>query len=165
MACKRSHIRHNNIVAYDAVMCYMGVGHHENIIADAGFIALAACTVNSAAFAEGAAVANNCIGFFTYKFQILRFCTNRAAREKLAILADFSVWMDSHMCANYAAVTNLRFLVNNSKGTNAYVLAKLRRRMNDGSFMDTISWHNNRTHYFHSPNKMLIKHLNTNIIL
>ena len=69
------------------------------------------------------------------------------------------------MCTNHAAVANLRIFVDNSIRTYAYVLADFSRRMNDCSFMDTIGWHNNRTHYFHSPNKMLIKQLNTNIIL
>ena len=49
-------------------MCYMGVGHHQNVVADTGFVAFTACTVNSAAFTEAAAVTDNSIAFFTYKF-------------------------------------------------------------------------------------------------
>ena len=68
VTCKCCNVRHNNIIAHDAVMCNVSIGHHQDVIADTGFVAFTACTVNSAAFTEAAAVTDNSIAFFTYKF-------------------------------------------------------------------------------------------------
>ena len=113
MPCQSCHIRHNNIVAYNAVMCNVGISHHQKVIADNCFVAFAGCTVYRGAFTENAAVTDNGGAVFTGKFQVLRHCADGTAGEEGAVFAYRSMFMDNGMRIKFAAIANYNIIADN----------------------------------------------------
>ena len=81
-------IRKDHVVADDAVMRHVGVGHHQNIVPNLGGIAFFRSPVNRCKFADRAIFPDFTSGDFSGKLQILRNARNDGSRENACVFAD-----------------------------------------------------------------------------
>ena len=81
-------VRDDDVVAYDAVVGDVRIGHDEAVAADYGFAFGGGTAVYRHTFTQGSVVANLYNGIFAVEFQVLGNGRNDCSREYLAVLAD-----------------------------------------------------------------------------
>ena len=135
MSCNHRRVRHDDTVTDYAVMCDMGIGHKQTVVADAGFLALTCSPMNRSTLTDGRTVTDEYIALFAFKFQVLRLFAYRSALEYTAIPADAGPATDDYMRADLRSFPDLHILPNDGIRSDLNILSYVRPRMDNRSFM------------------------------
>ncbi len=130
-------IGHNDVVAEDATVCDVAVGHDEAVAADDGLGAIHRAEVDGDAFAENGAVADFDVGDITgLPLEVLGLHTHAGLREDFAVFTNGGVPLDRAVVMHLGATANLDVRPDISKGTdlglgmNLRTFANVCKRMN-----------------------------------
>jgi len=118
-------ITHDTVIAHDAIMCNMTVGHDEAVVAYLGCPPVFAAPVYRNKFTYGGIIAYFHGGTFTLVFQILRNGCDYSAWKNAAVLSNPGTFHDGNIASDPGAITNFHILMNNTKGVDLNISGEL----------------------------------------
>ena len=126
------------VVAYGTVVCDVGVGHKEHIVAYPGHTLAAGlgAAVDGGTFADVHPVAYLDVSHLTFELEVLRYGAHNRTREDRTVLAHLHVVEYGGVRENAAAVSDFYEFVNECVRSDFDVLAYLRIRMHSGQWMN-----------------------------
>ena len=125
----------------------MSISHHQNIVSNTRLITFSTCPAYGYTLTENTAIADNRIGSFPLKFQILRNTADGSSREELAVFADGGERMYYNMRANNTAIPQHNVMLDYRIRTNYYIFSNFRAFFNDRSLMYLTQWCHYRCHF------------------
>src|SRR5437773_5697681 len=126
MTRKRRRIRHDHVVANQAIVSNMCLGHQKAIIADAGDASSAFCpAVDRYKFANPCASANFSFSCLAREFKILGRQPNRHKRKNVSFLTDSRATINYAVAVDSHAITQRDFVADDSVGTDVTASADL----------------------------------------
>ena len=90
MTCHLCIVAHDAVIADNAIMRKMTIGHDQAVIPDLGFPAVLGAPVNRYKFPDGGIVSNFYMCIFSFIFQILGNSSNNSAGKNAAVIADLA---------------------------------------------------------------------------
>ena len=125
-------IRHDHMVAHDAVVRNMRAGHQQAVAADARFLSRACRAMDARILANRRAVADDRVALLTFELQILRLRTDRSELEYTAVLADARPAVDHGMRLDARPRTDLNIRINHGMRADLYILGQCHMIADDG---------------------------------
>ncbi len=107
LACKLCGITHHHVVAHDAVVSYVAVGHDQAVAAHDGASAGGCATVDCHTLAQSGVVADDGHGVLAAELEILRHGRHDCAWEYAAVLADACSRHDGDIAADAGTLADL----------------------------------------------------------
>ena len=132
MACDLHGIGQNAVVADDAIVRNVHVGHEQAVATDAGFATVHGAAVHGHALPNHGVVADYGNGLLTGELQVLGHGPDHGTRKYLAILPDAGTVHDGHVRPNPSAFPDFDICGNGRKRFNGYARRKASRRVNIG---------------------------------
>ena len=127
----------NGVVADDAVVRQVAVGHNPVFVADASFADAGHGTeVEGGEFADGVAVADNQAGRLVAVFFVLRDFAQAGKLENAVVFADGGVAVNHNVRTDFGIGTDLHIRADYGVRANFDAGIKLRFRVNDGGWVN-----------------------------
>ena len=127
----------NRVVANDAIMGHMHVGHDPVVVAYAGHTCiLRGAGAEAAELADRITVADFKPGRLTGVFLVLRLGTDGAKLEDPVVATDPGMTFNDHMRTDGRTLGNFHVFANDRIRTNLHAFSKASAWMNDGSLMN-----------------------------
>ena len=120
------------MVAYDAVVCHVRIGHDQAVAAHHGATFRGGATVDGDALADGGAVANFGGGVFARKLQVLGDARDDGTGEDAAVTADARAVEDDGVGIDVATVANDDVALDVCEGIDGHALANAGFGVDDG---------------------------------
>ena len=119
MASKSCGVGEDDVVADDAIMCDVGVGHDQRVIADAGQAsALCSAAIDGDKFADGVVVADLKARRFTFVAEVLWGQSNGRKREEAVAGADCRGAFNDYVRNEFATFSEFDVRANGAVGAD-----------------------------------------------
>ena len=131
-------IGQDGVIANNAVMRHMHVGHEQIAIADTGFTTiLNRAPMNGAVLTDDIVITDNQRGWLTRVFFVLAFFPD-TGKLKYAVIAADSRWaLDDHVGHHFSPLSDLNVRADVAPWANRYVVGKLGRGVHNRLRMDS----------------------------
>ncbi len=118
-------IGQDDVVAQNAVMRDVAVGHHKVVVSNESTpSALGGSSMYGDIFTKNIVVTHDKLGAFAAVFQVLRWKPDRTKREETAALADPCGALNDHMFVHAATSAQHDVITNYGIGANTHILSQ-----------------------------------------
>ena len=137
MARKRSRVRHDYMIADEAIVRHVYLGHQKAVIPDfCDTAATRSAAMNCDEFADARAIAYLSLGFFAGELQVLRRQANRNKRVNMRVVGDTRTAVDHAMRVNDHAIPERHLVADYYVRTDPAVVTELCARADYGRWVD-----------------------------
>ena len=130
MPCKLYSVGQYYIVANNTIVSKMRISHQQTIIANNSFVFVFGAAVDGNTFADGCVIANFYCSFFSFKFQVLWYCSDNCPRKNSASITNTTAFHNNSV-RHYVRIIAYSYIgFYYSKWIYSYIISYLCRRTN-----------------------------------